>query len=419
MAPRKKTTNTAKIAAAAAEAAVKAAQGDQSNVVQFVLPDDEEADELGITGDILEDLEQIDESHGGSITWELYCDVPLDKSGQIAKLARSELRGLRDRCLEFGPGEYHVVARAPNGLFVKNTRRNIKISGLVRGANPPAPTTPAFDPMSFMQLMEERAEKRRLQASRERMETIKFWAPILAPIGVEMAKGLFGGRGGGESIKDLVAAMVGMKDLVGAPSDKSVDTFLKGIELAQSLVPETPAKGSTWPDIVTSALREIRPLAESLANTKRQATAPAPPPATPQLQFAPQGPAGTPSAGTPAAAAPAGSSPPAETDEMLKYFEPLLRKLAVELEEFATNAADPGLAAEALLAKVPRLVKAQIPHEQLSGWLNEPRWWNLLSEFHPALNPYQAYCDQVREGLLDLLKQEQDQTADGGETEPT
>lgn len=403
MAPKKK-NNTAAVAAAAAAAAVRASQGDSSNVVNFMLPDDDDEDDLGITGDILEDLEKIDADHGGSITWELYCDVPMDKSGQLAKLARSELRGLRDRCLEFGPGEYHVVARAPNGLFVKNTRRNIKISALARGANPPAPAAPQIDPMALMQIMEERAEKRRAQASKERMDTIKFWAPILAPIGVEMAKGLFGrGGGSGESMKDIVQAMVGMKDLVAAPGNSSVDALLKGIELAQSLAPEGPSKGSTWPDIITGALKELRPLTESLAQ-RRQATAPAP--ATPQLQFAPtpQGPA-APAAEQPATAAPAGSSPPADANEMFRMFEPLLRKLATELEEYSTNATDPALAAEALLAKVPPLIKSQISYEQLKAWLTEPRWWEHLSTFHPGLRPYQGYCDQVREELMAVVEQ--------------
>lgn len=411
--PRKKKNDTAAVAAAAAAAAVRASQGDQSNVVNFVLPDDDDEDDGGLRDDVLEDLEKIDESHGGGITWEVYCDSPLDKSGQIGKLTRSELRGLRDRCLEFGPGEYHVVARATNGKFVTGTRRNIKISGLVRGPSATSAPTNQLDPLTLMQMMEERAEKRRAQASRERMDQIKFWAPILAPIGVEMAKGLFGRGGSGESIKDMVAAMVGMKDLVGSPGDKSVDALLKGIELAQSLAPEGGSKGSTWPDIITGALKELRPLTESLAQ-RRQAT-PAP---TPQLQFSPTPQAGAAAAATTAATStPAGSAPPAENDDMFKMFEPLLRKLALELEEYAINATDPSLTAEALLAKIPRLVKSQIPYEQLRGWLNEPRWWEILSTFHPGLQPYQAYCDQVREELIAVVEREESGDDGADETE--
>jgi hypothetical protein len=408
--PRKKTTNdTARVAAGAAAAAVNATRGgDASNMVELLrLNDDDDDDDSSIAGDILEDLEKIDADHGGSITWELYCDVPMDKAGQVAKLARSELRGLRDRCLEFGPGEYHVVARAPNGLFVKNTRRNIKISGLVRGANPPAPANPQMDPLTLMQMLDERAEKRRAQASRERMDAIKFWAPILAPIGVEMAKGLFNRGGGGESIKDLVAAMVGMKDLTAG--DKSLDALLKGIELAQNLTPEAAAKGSTWPDMLATAFRELRPLAETLAQ-RRQPT-PQTAPAAPQLQFVP-----TPQPGPAAAASNAASAAPSEADDMFKLFEPLLRKLVIELEEYSVNATEPALTAEALLAKVPRMVKSQISYEQLKEWLTYPQWWEKLSEFHPSLQPYQAYCDQVREELLGIVEQQQTGgQPDGGE----
>ena len=405
MARKKSNSETARAAAAAAVAAVNATRGaDASNVVELLRLNDDEEDD-GVAGDVLEDLEVIDAEHGGSITWELYCDVPLDKSGQVAKLQRSELRTLRDRCLEFGPGEYHVVARAPNGLFVKNTRRNIKISGLVRGANPPAPPTPQMDPFTLMQMLDDRSEKRRLQAQKERWDTIKFWAPLAAPIAVEAVKGLFN-RGGGESIKDLVAAMVGVKELVGGP-DKSVEVLLKGIELAQSLAPEGSAKGSTWPDVIAGAFRELKPVVETLAQ-RRAAAAPTPAPAAPQLQFVP-----TPQPGVAAAtitpgtaAAPAGSSPPAEIDEMFKLFEPLLRKLANELEEFASNATDPALTAEALLAKVPHAVKSQISYEQLKAWLTEPQWWDLLSAFQTSLAPYRAYCDQVREELLAIVEQQ-------------
>jgi hypothetical protein len=398
----KKKNNTAAVAAAAAAAAVRAAQADTSNVVNFVLPGEEDDEDIGLRDDVLEDLEKIDESHGGGITWEVYCDSPLDKSGQIGKLTRSELRGLRDRCLEFGPGEYHVVARATNGKFVTGTRRNIKISGLVRGPTQATPAGSQIDPLTLMQMMEERAEKRRAQASRERMDGIKFWAPILAPIGVEMAKGLFGRGGSGESIKDMVAAMVGMKDLVGG-GDKSIDSLLKGIELAQSLAPEGAAKGSTWSDVVTNALKELRPLAESMAQRRQPTTAPA----TPQLQFVPT-PATSAAGAATTPAAPAGSSLPAEGDDMFKMFEPLLRKLAGELEEYAVAAADPGLAADALLVKVPRMVRERISSEQINSWLKDPSWWELLSTFHPTLQPYQAYCDQVREEILAAVNQPED-----------
>lgn len=407
MARPKKPTGAAAVGAAAAAAAVEALRGNNGNVVDFILRGDEDEDEDRLSGDLLEDLEKIDESHGGGITWELYCDVPLDRSGQICRLQRSELRDLRNRCLEFGAGEYHVVARAATGKFVTGTRRNIKISGLARGPAPAAAPTgsAAIDPIAFLTMAEERAERRRAEERRQRMEQIKFWAPILAPIGVEMAKGLFGRAAGGESVKDLVAALVSMKQLNG--DTNQVDTLLKGIELAQSLQPDSAGpKGSSWPDLIATGMREARPLIESLTN--RKAAAPAAPAAAAatQLRIAPVPPTAAGSGGAAHAdtAPPAGAPAAGAEADMFAMFEPLLRKLAGELEEYAVNATDPDLTAEALLAKIPRMVKAQIPAEQLLGWMNDPNWWQLLSDFHPPLRPYQAYCDQVREAIIYVVE---------------
>lgn len=391
--PRKKKSDVEKVAAAAAAAAVKATNQHESVAINWGA---EEEDDEDLQDDVLEDLEQIDEAAGGDITWELYCDVPLDKAGQVRKLGRTELRTLRDECLALGPGEYHVVARGPKGKFVPRSRRNIKISGFARGTAPAAPATPAIDPTALFRQYEERAERLRLEAQRERQAQIKFWAPILAPIGIEMAKGLFG-RSSGDSIKDLVGALVGMKELNNG-GDKSVETLLKGMELARDMAPD--AKGSTWPDVlvngVTSLAKEFRPLAESLAQRRNGPPAPA---GTPQLRFAPATPPQQP---TPPAAAIPASTPTPEAD-MWVFVEPILRKLATELEEFAANATDPQLTAEALWAKVPRLIKGQVTAEQLKEWLTAPNWWEAAATFHPGLQAYMAFCDDVRQELLAIV----------------
>ncbi len=396
------TDKMARAAAAAASAAVKATQQDDTNKVLFNWGDEDDDDEQ-VADELLEGLEQIDETGDGSIVWELYCDVPLEKAGQIRKMATSELKGLRDECLSLGPGEYHIIARQyPRGFFVKNSRRKIKISGYARpAANSPAPAV--IDPQVLFQQYEERQERRRAQAIAERNAQIKFWAPILAPIGLEMAKGLFG-RSGGESIKDLVAAMVGMKDLTGGGKSNDVENLLKGIELARDLNP-ADAKGATWPDVlvtgVTNIAKEFRPLAEQLAARRNGATAPAQP-AQLQFQAAPTA-AGMPvaqKAGEP----PAGAAGPSPEDPMLAMIEPLLRKLAGELEDFAVNNANPDLTAEALLAKIPPLLRSQVQPAQLKEWLSQPNWWQLLVGFHPPLQHYQAYCDDVRRALLEVVE---------------
>jgi hypothetical protein len=402
---KKKTAanKVARAAAAAAAAAVNASQQEDTDKVLLSWGGDDDDDDEEVTDEVLEGLEQVDEeSAGGLVWWELYCESPLEKKGQIRKMATQELRGLRDECLALGPGEYTVVARHKKGTFIKGSRRRIKISGFARPAAAAAAAS-TFDPMVFMQQMEERAERRRMEERVSRNAQIKFWAPILAPIGLEFAKGLFN-RGGGEPLKDLVAALVGMKDLSGAGKSHDVENLLKGIELARDLNPGD-AKGSTWPDVigtgVTSIVRELRPLAEQLA-ARRNGAAPAPA-GTPQLQFQTQ-PAAAAAAPTAPSAAASGE-PPSAGDPMLAMIEPLLRKLAGELEDFAVNNADPGLTAEALLAKIPPLLRSQVQPAQLKEWLTQPNWWPLLVSFQASLQHYQAYCNDVRLALLETVEE--------------
>jgi len=407
---KRKTDAIAKAAAAAATAAVNASANDDGPVWLFNNEpdgDDDEAEQLN--DEILEGLQQIADSAGQDLCWwELYCDAPLEKAGLVRKMGTSELKGLQTECLGLGPGDYHVIARTKRGRFVKGSRQRIQISGFARPASSsPAPATPAIDPLTLMTQLEAKFERQREARRAERMQEIKFWAPILAPIGIELAKGLFG-RNGGESMKDLVGALVGMKELVGGGSGKDVENLLKGIELARDLEPGN-SKGSTWPDVVvnglTSIVKETRPLMETLAARKNGTPAPAP--AATQLQFQP--------AAAPASSAAPGSSTPAadqqqpttQGDSMLSMVEPLLRRLAADLEDFASNAAEPMLAAEALLVKIPRTVRAMVQPEQLKGWLNQPEWWEHLVRFHPPIQPYQAYCDDVRLGVLELMDPQQ------------
>lgn len=414
MSKAKKPNTVEKIAAAAATAAVRASANDDGPVWLFNNEqdgDDDEAEQLN--DEILEGLQQIADSAGQDLCWwELYCDAPLEKAGLVRKMGTSELKGLQTECLGLGPGDYHVIARTKRGRFVKGSRQRIQISGFARpSSSSPAPATPAVDPLTLMAQMEAKFERQREARRAERMAEIKFWAPILAPIGIELAKGLFG-RSNGESMKDLVGALVGMKDLVGGGgSGKDVENLLKGIELARDLEPGSKS-GSTWPDVVvngiTSIVKETRPLVESFAARKNGVT----PAAPTQLQFQPAQPATT-TASSSATPTVDQQQPTAQGDAMLAMVEPLLRRLAADLEDFATNAAEPMLAAEAMLVKIPRTVRAMVQPEQLKGWLNHPDWWEHLVRFHPNIAPYQAYCDDVRLGVLELMDPQQ--PADGGE----
>lgn len=406
MAKKKNNSNVAKAAAAAAAAAVNATQqADDDKVWLWSNDADDDDDDGELNDEIMEGLAQIDEAAAGEITWwELYCDSPLEKAGLVRKMGTSELKGLRSECLGLGPGEYHVIARTKRGRFVKGSRQRIQISGFARpsaaASTGPAPAT--VDPLVLMSQMEERLERRRMAARAERMAEIKFWAPILAPIGIELAKGLFGRGGNGESLKDLVAAMVGMRDLTGGGS-KEVETLLKGIELARDLEPGS-AKGATWPDVIANGLNGlVKPVSEALAARRGNGVSAAPAAPATQLQFQPAAAAAALPAST-NGATPAAPQPSQEDNAMLAMVEPTLRRLAIDLEEFATNAADPLLAAEALLSKVPRTLKSMVKPEQLKGWLSQADWWEITVRFHPPLQPYQAFCDDVRMGLLEQLE---------------
>ena len=396
----KKKSKTAAAAAAAATAAVAAIEKENGSAgVRLSWNDD--ADDNELREEVLAGLQQIDEDAPGEILWELYCDLPIDKKGQIRKLTTAELPGLRDECLGYGPGDYHIVARHKegelNGTFVTGSRKTIKISGFARPTTViPTSAAAAVDPQALFQQWEAREAARRDRQRAEREATLKFWAPILAPLGLKLAEGLFGR---GESVKDLVAALVGMKDLVGAgaKTDGQVDALLKGIELAKDLNPPG-STGSTWPDVIAGGLRELRPVAEGLLAQRRNA--PAAPAGTPQLQFAPAQPAPA------GAAAPNTTTAAAGSDPMWTVIEPLLRRLAGELEEYAVNGTDPGLVAEALLAKIPRLIRSQVQPQQLKEWLLQPNWWELTEKFAPSLRPHQGFCDNVRQVILQIVEEE-------------
>lgn len=396
---RAKKDKVANAAAAAAAAAVRASQAaEDTKLLLNWSADGDDEDDQELTDEILAGLEKIDEAEGAELCWwELYCDSPLASQGQIRKLATPELRGLRDECLTYGPGEYHVVARRKSGTFVKGSRLRIKISGLAKPGNGAMTTQApaAVDPMLLLERLDQRQDQRRREEKAARDQQIRFWAPILAPIGVELAKGLFG-RSSGESVKDIVQAMVGMKDLVGKGGGSSdIDALLKGMELARDMTPE---KGSTWPDMLVNGLRELRPSLEALAN-RRNGTG-ATTPATPQAVTFKTAQATAPAAVTDARP----TNPETPEDPMWAMITPLLQKLSVELEEFAINGADAGLAAEALLAKVPRMIRNQVTPQQMKEWLTQANWWEVLVKFHPGVQSHQGFCDDVRLTLLQMAE---------------
>ena len=382
---RGRRANSATIAKAAAAAATAAAQIEEGL-------DPIDIEDLGDdASELTEALASLDDGESG-IVWELYCTAPFDKLGLVRKMLREELPGLRDELLKLGPGSYQLRARGREGRYLKKAYRIFKVSNL---AKPPtealAPRPNPTDPLLLMKEFEDRIEKRAEKQKSERWETIKLLAPLLAPIGVKLVDVLFGSR---NSTKDLVETLVALKTLNGdGGSEKTLDAMFKGIELAKQLG-GADGTGRSWPDLVLEAVKEVAPMAKSMIE-QRQNGAPAQPPSAAALPA----PAANPSLPQPVLGS-------AEGNDMLALVRPLLEKLAADLEDFAANSADPGLAAEALMGKIPKMIRSQVTPEQLREWLNNPQWWQIVVGFRPTLMPYQGYCDDVRADLLAQVEEE-------------
>lgn len=384
--PKKKTPG--QIAAAAARAATDAAleeEGAAQELLELAPEDDPEAEALEALAGIGE---------GSDTKFVITCLTPLDRKGKIDEVTRDDLAELwqyiRDR---YGPGKYSVHA-ATNGQYVKGSRRVIEISPLAASARAPASSSSAAAPPAdwerYLQRQAEADERRRREAREDRKDLLTLAGLVLPAIISAMS-------GNRESLGSLTQALANMRALSGgsegASAEKLIEVLTRGMELG---------KGSgNPPETVLGVIRETvkdlvsSPIGQSVMDriANRQALSAPAPAALPRPTV--------PTAPPPAPAAPASAAPaPVEGNDMML---PLLNKLADELLDFATNGCDPGLAAEALVAKVPRMARAMLKGEQLHGWLTHPDWWLYVKQFRPALEPYMGFCDDVRQALYSLL----------------
>lgn len=402
MGRRKKTTGD--IAAAAARAAVKASQ-ESGEGVELEFDDDAPRGEA----DALAALAQL----GGDAEYRyvISCLSPLDKKGQIEELTREDITELpnylRDK---FGPGRYEVRTMGPDG-YVKGGYLKITISSLALKRAPaesPAVAASAggFNVQEWMAMQEKRDEARRLEAREDRKFMLGLLVPLLAP----MLKPA--------TLADQAAAMQALQGLNGGSGpEKAIEMLSKGLELGKEL----NAGGATdgW-SVVRDILKDLAPagnkLLDGIANRM-----PGQPARVPMLPPPNNPPATSPAPVVPVTPAPgAGAAGSAPGDPMLEQVKPLLHKLAAELAEFAENGASPELAAHAVVAKIPRMVRAFVKPEQLQAWLTHPDWWALASNFHPALKPHPGFCDDVRQTLLAILTEEAQAPAEdeGEESQP-
>lgn len=388
----------AALAAAAAALAEQAAAAEQVEVL---------ADEDSESDDALAELAQVGD--GEEVRFVINCIAPLANKGQIDEVGREEIPGLatllRDR---YGPGKYTVRAVGRRG-FIRGGHRTITISPLAVKRDAPgatAPAVPAGVPTSFAEFLQQQqlVDERRRQEAREdhkaRMEMVLGLATALGPSLIALL-----GRSGApaESMTSMLQGLAGLKDLIGGSgSEKMVETLVKGIELGK----EAGGGSESWPGIIRDTVRDLAgapPVQKLIAGIAgRPASPPAgPPAAAPKVPYQPPVATAPPQGAIPLAhrPAPQGVSPQIWQQWVL----PLLNKLADELLEFAQNDADPGLAADALEAKIPRAARAFITAAQLREWLTNPNWWEQLKGFRPALEPYHGYCDNVRLELVGLF----------------
>jgi hypothetical protein len=392
--------SAAQVAGAAAAAATRAAlrdAGGGEDDVEIRVDDPEEE----LEQDAMASLAAIG-GEGEGIKYVLRCISPLDKKGTIDQIAQEELPDLvfmiRDR---YGPGKYTITAYGPNG-FIKGGHRTITVSPLTSrrdsaAAQAAAPLAASSSMQEWLQREEAREERRRQEAREDR----KFYLQLA----VTALPAILGGR---ESVGSLITALGGLREMTGGGNDKALEALTRGLEIGKDLGNHS----ESWPAIIRDTVKDLAgsPVGQRLITrvaAAAPAVAPAAAPGPVKVPYLPPQSAGAipvpnppPAAATPA---PEGIPEPIWVGIVL----PTLNKLSHELLDFAANGADPGLAAEALIAKIPRALqetlKQEQPRAQVLAALRNPGWWPMLKDFRPELEPYEGYCDDVRMIIIKLM----------------
>ena len=87
--------------------------------------------------------------------------------------------------------------------------------------------------------------------------------------------------------------------------------------------------------------------------------------------------------------------------------EPWLRRKAEELLDAAADNMPIELEAERLLVAAEKKFKFFVSREDLKTYLTNPQWWEYVVAFHPPLQPYHAWVDDLRQELLSMLLEEE------------
>lgn len=393
--------------------------------------EDEDLEAAEISEDVLEGLRRLDQG-GNRVTWYVYSDTPGksgDSEGYVEKLKTEHLDEQRFKT-RYGPGEYRVLGRTSDGHYVKGSHKVIKISDI--GAEAPAAgRSSENDALTLMRELRTADESRQ----RARDESLKTYATILAAPLATLGAALIGRR----PAIDIAALVTALKPAQSAPTLADMTTALVNLKAVQSdgggsnnvelvlkvleRLPDLPqgTQGDNgWLGFVRDLIKEAAPHARELF-AQRAAPGQLPPGSTAGPAF---GPGVTPGAVLPRPAA-NGASPPTPTalgasppsssdsgtnpsggDEMWRMAEPWLRRRAEDLHEWAAANMDVQLCSEMLLASVPKLFRSVLSAAELHAYLQRPDWWAVLTGFHPPLQPYQAWIDDLRAEVSGLLLEE-------------
>jgi hypothetical protein len=399
--PRKKSQGE-KIASAAAAAATRAAMESAPSEETEVTFDDDASPEA----DALRSLLAIGDS--GEVTFRLRCIAPPSNRGALDDVERDDIPNLVSLLREwYGPGKYVLQAVDANGTYVRNGHRVLTISPLSKpGAVLPAhqvaaPATGGGIGLPEWQARQDRLEEQRHREAREDRKDLIALAGLVLPALL--------GRSSGPSLADLTTALTNMRDLSGGGGGGGLDSFIKGVELGKDM----GGGSDSIPAVIRDVIKDLSPMGKTaldrIANRGRPlAPAAAPPPAMiPYQPGKPAAPVAAPQGAIPVPTRPTPEGIPEPV--WVGMVLPLLTKLATELLEFAQNGADPFLCAEALVGKTPRTARAMVKPEQIVEWLRNPNWWALLKDFKPELEPYQGYCDDVRQALVKLMTEPEEE----------
>lgn len=307
--------------------------------------------------------------------------LPSHKAGYCGEMIPAEFT-LEAARKKFGTGTYRVRAIGPKG-FVPG-------GGTVTIADLPEQPAPPPSGVSDMLAI--------LQAEKSRgSESLLKWgamlAPLLAPALAKMVEGIFSGKSQSKEILEMVKELRAMN-----PPPKDPEPFEKQLErlikLKELVGGNEPVVGSTWVDVVREIAGNLGNVIPGLVAARAGMR-----PGLPSMP--PQGALAAPPASTGAPASdptnPQPGAAPVGNGGLMQLL-PWLQGVFADLVIQAKRDRDPALYAEVILDNVPEGIDVGT----LIEFVKRQDWWPQLTQFAPAVAPYQGWFTRFRKELLDL-----------------